>query len=168
MGCAADIHRLRAFCQPNKTFFFPTIRDASSEILQQNELSPGGYKEVGITPDPEGYHIVSCSYLGRTVFLRVNRAVGFLMGSPNRTGMPDHCIMERMEVVSNHINGRRSDNYGESTFTFVSVNEKWVYARDNICRNLNSGQLGLGPPSRQQWTACSWAGSRVRCTKPSR
>jgi hypothetical protein len=113
MGCAADIYRLRTFSQPNKTFFFPTIRHASSEILQQNELYPGGYKEVGITPNPDGYHIVSYSYLGRTVFLRVNRAFGFLMGSPNHTGKPDDWIMERAEVVSNHMNGRRSDNYGE-------------------------------------------------------
>lgn len=111
--CAVDRLRLRAFQQKGKVFWFPYLDDASSEILQENNTYPGGYKEVGIIPDPNGYHFISSWYEDKQVHLRVNRVVSFLMGAPNNTGKPDDWVMTRLEVVSNHINGCRADNYCE-------------------------------------------------------
>jgi hypothetical protein len=129
--CPEDLLRLRAFHQEGKVFWFSCREDASSEVLQESNTFPGGYKEVGIKPDAQGYHFVSVLFEGSQVHLRVNRAIGFLMGVPNNTGLKDDCVMTMLEVVANHKNGRRSDNYCEYRF-YVSLLttplcvEKWT------------------------------------------
>jgi hypothetical protein len=120
--CPEDLLHLRVFHQKGKVFWFSCREDARSEILQENNAWLGGYKEVGIKPDDEGYHVLSVWYEDRQVHLRVNRTIGFLMGVPNNTGESDDWIMTRLEVVSNHKNGRRSDNYCEYHFIRLMMN----------------------------------------------
>jgi hypothetical protein len=163
---------LRAFHQEGKVFWFSCREDASSEVLQESKNIPGGYREVGIKPDKEGYHFVSAHFEGSQVHLRVNRAIGFLMGVPNNTGQNDDYVMTRLEVVANHKNGRRSDNYCEYHlyvfFAHYSFMRREVDMSYNITRNLNSEEFGVCTARRQQRHPESRAESRVLCPKPSR
>ena len=77
------------FQQVGKVVWFPTLEDESSEILQEDKYTPGGYKEVGIEPcSKNGYHNISCNLQDKVVWLQLHRGVAFIMGSPNNTGQP--------------------------------------------------------------------------------
>ena len=81
---------LRSFHQPGQVVWFPVLEDASSEILQEDNFAPCGYKEVGIVPSTTtGYHHIVTKYLSHSVSLVVHRGVGFMMGRPNKTDQSD-------------------------------------------------------------------------------